>query len=440
MQYDFIADLDKSGLCTRLEGDVKEALGGAVHRFINRPFMEYVLPEARSEMSETLKMVLGNAVPIRIGVSLIGGDGSERPFLLDVVAVSKNDKVLGLRVGGARRHIEDGIDSHKMAEGLHNFRDSIAASLSADDERVLTIYQVDPKQMGELAGGSGNDVVHLNDRTAAVVHENSDAAAKAKSGFSIRLATAEVGDDGEAMAMIDGMLAAAAMPEFTLQEGMQSLSEAYDDTIEAVADMKAAPPPIRYAAMRGDAENQLGICDYAELLAPHEGGSGAGSKLIETVVRNRLSQTAGAREPGVPVCVPIHAASLLLLEDADWAAFDLMVMPKGLKHLQPDNQIAVTKRLLEQQVMADIRDMAAVPEVFGELFQAKALTRLYVDPQVFFDCQPVERMAFWRLVADCAKRDVYAAFDGGSAVMISAMTSGFDTVYVFGDATETDQT
>ncbi len=436
MRYDFIADLDKSGTCTRLEGDVKEALGGAVHRFINRPFMEYVLPEARSEMSETLKMVLSNAVPIRIGVTLMGGDGTERPFLLDVVAISRNEKVLGLRVGGARRHIDSGVDSHKMAEGLHSFRDSIASSLSGDDERVLTIYKIDPRAMGELAGGTGDGVVHLNERTAAVVHENSEAAAKAKPGFSIRLATGGVDDSGEAMAMIDGVLAAAAMEEFTLKEGMLSLTEAYDDTIEAVAEMKAVPPPIRYAAMRGDAENRLGLCDYAELLAPHEGGKGAGSKLIETVVRNRLSQTASAKDPGVDVCVPIHAASLLLLEDADWAAFDLMVMPKGLKHLSPENQRAVTSRLVTQKVMADIRDMAAVPEVFGELFQKKALTRLYVDPRVFFDCQPVERMSFWRLVADCAKRDVYAAFDGDSAVMLSAMTSGFDTVYVFGDDAE----
>lgn len=436
MQYDFIADLDKSGICTRLEGDVKEALGGAMHRFINRPFMEYVLPEARAEMAETLKMVLGNAVPIRIGVTLMGGDGTERPFLLDVVAVSKQDKVLGLRIGGARRYTESGLDSHAMAEGLHSFRDSIASSLSDSDERVLTIYQIDPKAMGELAGGSGGGVVHLNERTAAVVHENSEAAAKAKQGYSIRLATGDVGDTGEAMAMIDGVLAAAAMEEFTLKEGTLSLTEAYDDTIEAVAEMKSAPPPIRYAAMRGDPENRLGLCDYAELLAPHEGGKGAGSKLIETVVRSRLSQTAAAKEPGVDVCVPIHAASLLLLEDADWAAFDLMVMPKGLKHLPKENQLTVTKRLLNQKVMADIRDMAAVPEVFGELFQAKALTRLYVDPRVFFDCQPAERMSFWRLVADCAKRDVFAAFDGDSAVMLSAMTSGFETVYVFGDDTE----
>jgi len=438
VQYDFIADLDKSGTCKRLEGNVKDALGGAVHRFVNRPFMEYVVPEARAEMTETLKMVQGNAVPIRIGVTLIGGDGSERPFMLDVVAVSKKEKVTGLRIGGARRRIESGLDSHKMAEGLHNFRDTIAGSLSADDERVLTIYEIDHSQIGELAGDTGDGVVHLNENTAAVLHENSDAAARAKPGFSIKLATKDVGDSGEAMAMIDGMLAAAAMPEFTLQEGMRSLTDAYDDTIEAVAEMKAAPPPIRYASMRGDADNKLGICDYAELLAPHEGGSGAGSKLIETVVRNRLSQTASARKEGVPVCVPIHAASLLLLDDADWAAFDLMVMPKGLKHLPPESQLAVTKRLTEQQVMADIRDMAAVPGVFGELFQAKALTRLYVDPQVFFDCQPVERMAFWRLVADCAKRDVYAAFDGDSAVMISAMTSGFDTVYVFGDAVDSE--
>lgn len=438
MQYDFIADLDKSGVCTRLEGDVTGSLGGAVHRFINRPFMEYVLPEARAEMSETLKMVLGNAVPIRIGVTLMGGDGSERPFMLDVVAVSKKEKVTGLRIGATRRHIESGVDSHKQAEGLHNFRDSIANSLSADDERVLTIFEIDPSQVGGLAGEAGDGVVHLNERTAAVVHENSDAAAKAKPGFSIKLATNEVGDSGEAMAMIDGMLAAAAMPEYKVEEGTRSLTEAYDDTVEAVAEMKSAPPPIRYAAMRGDPENRLGICDYAELLAPHEGGTGAGSKLIETVVKNRLSQTAEAREQGVDVCVPIHAASLLLLEDADWAAFDLMVMPKGLKYLSEENQLAVTRRLTEQKVMADIRDMAAVPAVFGELFQVKALTRLYVDPQVFFDCQPAERMAFWRLVADCGKRDVYAAFDGDSAVMISAMTSGFDTVYVFGDAVEGD--
>ncbi len=434
--FEFVANVAPNGEIIDLDGDPWALLKQTGKQILKTAFLDYVSDQDQPFVSEMLFDVRPNQDPVRFDATMMDSSGREWPTTMFAAPVFDGSFFNFTRVAIKRVDplaINAISDAEAFNEVMVGFEQKLQSAIESDAASTMSIFSVESGD--PLDGSKAGDRLHtmleeksdpdsqvcrISETSAAVLHdEKADMAGMEESiangmgGLgSVSTFSLELGDDSldveSRLEMATGVLAAAAQPGVKLGSGTHKLSDAYDRTREAVtAAIADAKPGIGYFIHRGDAGTKVGVADVPELLRRWNGGGKQGGAMLQDIVRSHLEAVARAKPEGIPVCVPIHAASLMFLDKAEWDKFDLMVMPIGLKELDEDLQNDAAALLSSQYVMVDIGDLVYCPAILAGLISAEALSFLCVDMEKNSSLSESELDSFKKVYDFCSDRGIY---------------------------------
>lgn len=465
MNYDFVADVGIDGGVIRLDGDTTRSLHLAREHFLNTEFTAHVSDVDRYYVTDLLFNVHQGQKVSQHSIAMLDGKGFESPFTLDVSPIFEGGVYSYTRIGAKK------IDPLEIAEETFTsgnqqiavFEDTVFDMIERGEGGSMSLFSVDDSDLdsvterGDALAAALMDsqtdeskIARLNDRTTAVLHDASTSAdeiaavANERLGpenqvtsFSVNLDDPTV-DKATQQSLLGGFLAAAATQGVSLGEGVFSLADAVAHAENALAEAPTPAPKIRLAAQVANPENQIGIAVVPELAHPwskssqtSEGGNPeAGNALLSSVIQRHLRSIAEAKPEDIPVVVPIDAASLLMIEQSNWDQYDVMVMPVGLRRLDPAQQARVAHTLAGQYVMVDVVDLTYCPTVFTELAQAEALSFLRVDAGLLANSTDDERAAFLAMTRVCAERGIFVLLSRADVDLAQTLLGSIESVFL----------
>jgi len=432
--FDFVANVSVDGQVVQLEGDAWSLLETDNRQVLDREFLDFVADRDRQVVSDILFDVEPGQAPLRFDVTLVSATGKESHATIFAAPVFDAGRYRFTRLAAKRKDplaINSASDAEAFNDVMETFEHKLQAAIDSNQAAVMSIFSVEgadavaTSQAGDrlqavLTERSGGEVCRISDSSAVVLHDDKTSADTISgaiaddmkghgnlSSYSLELSDDTV-DAASRMEMATGVLAAAAQPGVKLAPGTQKLSDGYEQARgQVTAAIAGAAPAISFAAQWGAADTRIGLADVPELLRRWNGGGKQGGAMLQDIVRSHLEAVARVKPDGIPVCVPIHAASLMFLEKAEWDGFDLMVMPVGLRELDEELQQDAATLLSTQYVMVDIADLAHCPAVLAQLISAEALSFLRVDMQKVSGLSTAELDSFKQVYDFCSARGIY---------------------------------
>lgn len=465
MNYDFVADVGVDGGVVRLDGDTTRSLRLAPEHFLHTEFTAHVSDADRYYVTDLLFNVHQGQQVSKHSVSMLDGKGFESPFTLDVSPIFERGIYAYTRIGAKK------VDPLEIADETFSngnqqiavFEDTVYDMIERGEAGSMSLFSVDDSDLdsvserGDALAAALMDsqldeskIARLNDRTTAVLHDASTSAEEITAvanerlgpdnqvtSFSVNLDDDTI-DSQTKQSMLGGFLAAASTKGISLGKGTFSLSDAVTRAETAIVETPTPPPEIRLAAQVANPENQIGVASVPELTHPWSKpsgsdtaqGQGGGDALLASVIRRHLESIARAKPEDIPVVVPIDAASLLMIEPSDWDAYDVMVMPVGLRTLDPASQVKVAQNLSSQYVMVDVVDLTHSPAVFAELAKAEALSFLRVDAGLLAKSTEDERAAFLAVTRVCAERGIFVLLSRADLSLAHTLLGSLETVFL----------
>lgn len=434
MIFDFVANIAVDGKVAQLEGDTWPILETDNQEFLSKEFLDYVADDDRQLVSDILFDVKPGQEPMRIDVTMVSATGKSIPTTLFAAPVFDGGQYKFTRLA-AKRIDPLAIDSVSAAEAFNDvmdgFEQKLQAAIESDQAAVMSIFSVEggdavaTAQAGDrlhalLAEKSEGEVCRISDGSSVVLHDETVSADKIGGAIADDMAghgelstySLELSDDTldahSRLEMASGVLAAAAQPGVKLGSGSHTLNEGYTQARgQVTAAIAGVDPVIGFAGQWGAKDTKIGVADVPELLRRWNGGGKNGGAMLQDIVRSHLEAVARCKPDGIPVCVPIHAASLMFLDKAEWDRFDLMVMPVGLRELDEELQQDAATLLSTQYVMVDIADLVHCPAVLAQLISAEALSFLRVDMQKVSGLSEAELNSFKQVYDFCSTRGIY---------------------------------
>lgn len=434
MIFDFVANVSVDGKVIHLEGDAWPLLETDNRRILSKEFLDFVADGDRRIVSDILFDVVPGQEPVRFDVTLISSTGKECPATIFAAPVFDGSRYKFTRLA-AKRIDPLAINAISDAEAFNQVMDSferkLQAAVESDQAAVMSIFSVEAgdavatARAGDrlhalLAGRSDGEVCRISDGSSVVLHDETvkaddigGAIAGGMQGHGdLSTYSLELSDDSldptSRLEMASGVLAAAAQPGVKLGSGTHKLSQGYEEARgQVTAAIAGAKPSISFAAQWDAPDTKIGMADIPELLRRWNGGGRRGGPMLQDILRSHLEAVARVKPEGIPVCVPIHAASLMFLDQAEWDRFDLMVMPVGLRELDEELQRDAATLLSTQYVMVDIADLVYCPAVLAQLISAEALSFLRVDMLKVSGLSEAELDSFKQVYDFCSSRGIY---------------------------------
>lgn len=434
MIFDFVANVSVDGKIIQLEGDTWPTLEVDNQQALSKEFLDFVAEQDRQFVTNLLFDIQPNQEPVRFDIHLLSITGAEIPTTVIAAPIFEGGRYKFTRLA-AKRIDPLAISSISEAEAFNEVMDSfeqkLQAAIETDQAAVMSIFSVEGEdavstaQAGDrmhalLSESSDGEVCRISDGKSVVLHDEKVSAGEIGKGIAggmegygeMSAFSLELSDDSVSTAdrleMASGVLAAAAQPGMKLGAGTHKLIEGYEQARNQVtAAIAGATPKIGFAVQWDDRDTKIGIADVPELLRRWTGGGKDGGAMLQDIVRSHLEAVTRAKPDGVPVCVPIHAASLMFLNKAEWDQFDLMVMPVGLRELDEELQKDAATLLSTQYVMVDIADLVYCPAVLAQLISAEALSFMRVDMQKTSGLSDTELESFRQVYDFCSKRGIY---------------------------------
>ena len=460
MSFDFVANIATDGTVSHIDGETWNLLGMAPHDLINENFLDVVAEHDRFLLSDMLFNVKPGQKQAQAKVSFMSRDGVESPATLYLQPVFERGIFRHVRLAAALYDplaLDDGPSAQDFEEQTAVFQDTLYEMIDGGTAGQMSVFSANgggigtDKQAGDRlhalisAKPEAQGRVHrLSESSTALLHdgdvEELDIHAEIHdamepfggvSEYSVDLSDDSI-DATEKADLVAGVLAAASQPGVALPDGKHSLKGAYQEARTAVAEAIAnkPPPEIHFSVQMKAREVQIGMADVPELMTVFTPNPENRNELIEDVLRAHLDAVAKAKPDNVPVCVPINAASLLQLERAEWDLFDLMVMPVGLKKLDPSAQKLIAQRLSSQYVMADVADLAHSPTFFADLVAAEALSFLRIEADILANADTEERDTFLSVVDICSDRGIYILLSDLDERLASFAEGKADQIFV----------
>ncbi len=437
MNFDFFVHIATDGTVSHIDGDTWNLLGMAPHDLINENFLDVVAEHDRFLLNDMLFNVKPGQKQATAKVGFVSRDGVQSQATLYILPVFERGIFRYTRLAAALYDplaLDEGPDAEDFEEETSVFQDTLYDMIDGGTAGQMSVFSANGGGIGteKQAGDRLHALISSKQETQGKVHrlsENSTALLHdgdveeldihaeihdamepfgGVSEYSVDLSDETI-DVTEKADLVAGVLAAASQPGVALPDGKHSLQGAYQEARTAVADAiaKKPPPEIRFSVQMKARDVQIGMADIPELMTVYTPNPENRNELIEDVLRAHLDAVAKAKPDAIPVCVPINAASLLQLERAEWDLFDLMVMPVGLKKLDPSAQKLIAQRLSSQYVMADVADLAHSPTFFADLVAAEALSFLRIEADMLANADAKERDMFLNVVDICSERGIY---------------------------------
>ncbi|WP_425407470.1 hypothetical protein [Hwanghaeella sp.] len=434
MIFDFVANVSVDGQVIQLEGETWSLLEADGPQVLNREFLDFVADRDRQVVSDILFDVEQGQAPLRFEVTLVSSSGKESDATVFAAPIFEGGRYKFTRLAAKRKDpltINSMADSDAFNEVMESFENKLQAAIDSNQAAVMSIFSVESgdavstAQAGDrlhalLSERSDGEVCRISDGSSVVLHDDKTSAGDIGgaiadgmeghgdlSTYSLDLADDTL-DAASRMEMASGVLAAAAQPGVNLGSGTHKLSDGYEMARgQVTAAIAGAVPKISIAVQWGAPDTRIGMADVPELLRRWNGGGKQGGPMLQDIVRSHLEAVTRAKPEDIPVCVPIHAASLMFLDKAEWDQFDLMVMPVGLRELDEELQQDAANLLSTQYVMVDISDLVYCPAVLAQLLSAEALSFLRVDMQKTSALSDAELDSFREVYDFCSKRGIY---------------------------------
>lgn len=434
MIFDFVANVSVDGQIIHLEGETWPLLEVDNLQVLSAEFLDFVAASDRQVVSDILFDVVPGQKPLQRDITLLSNSGKETSATLFAAPVFEGNRYLFTRLA-AKRNDPLALDTMSEAadfnELMNPFERKLQDAIESEQAAMMSIFSVDgldaftTSQAGDklhalLAQRSDGEVCRISDGRSVFLHDEQVSADDiggviagdleaygGLSSYSLELSD-DTQDVATRMEMASGVLAAASQSGVDLGTGTHRLSEAYEHARgQVTAAIAGAVPKISFAVQWGNADTRIGLADVPELLRRWNGGGNQGGPMLQEIVRSHLEAVARVKPEGIPVCVPIHAASLMFLEKAEWDGFDLMVMPVGLRELDEELQQDAATLLSTQYVMVDIADLVHCPAVLAQLISAEALSFLRVDMQKDSSLSTAELDSFKQVYDFCSARGIY---------------------------------
>ena len=434
MIFDFVANVSVDGQVIQLEGDTWSLLEADNQHVLNTEFLDFVADRDRQLVSDILFDVEPGQDPLRFDATLMSSTGKENPVTIFAAPVFDGGRYKFTRIAAKRIDplaIHSVSDAEAFNQVMESFEHKLQAAIESDQAAVMSIFSVEgadavaTAQAGDrlhalLTENSDGEVCRISDSSAVVLHDEKVCAGDIEGAIaggmkghgSLSTYSLELSDDTldatSRLEMASGVLAAAAQPGVKLGSGSHKLADGYEQARgQVTAAIAGATPKITFAAQWDARDTKIGMAEVPELLRRWNGGGKQGGPMLHDIVRSHLDAVARVKPDGVPVCVPIHAASLMFLEKAEWDNFDLMVMPVGLRELDEDLQSDAATLLSSQYVMVDIADLVYCPAVLAQLISAEALSFLRVDMTKVSGLSEAELDTFKQVYDFCSSRGIY---------------------------------